>query len=270
MSSRSDDFQKRVEKIIENYLQKHKSVNMKNSINHVDTSISEFDLLEKQMTRNTMVDDLIRNIQVLVDATNYHAKNEIDQKFVRFEQEIQNLRSIIIMQQDCSPPQLTINRSENNSFIEMSDSFLNDENAYSSFKKKMKEIQEQFQKKTQQLDYMLTLVIDQQLQLKQQILQSPSKSESNENQIDHHQQVDRILNIIQPKIQFLSFQYYDEKHQQSKKEMEDIRMNAKENKSFLMTIIEEYKRDCEKIEKKLNEHINQVNAEKKKSWIPFK
>ncbi|CAD8116083.1 unnamed protein product [Paramecium primaurelia] len=267
--SRSGDFQTKVEMIIENYLQKHKIFNMKNSINHVDVPISEFDLLEKQMTRNNIIDDLIQKIQVLIEASNYNAKIEIEQKFIRFEQEISNLRSIIMMQQDCNPPQLTITRSENNSFIEMSDSFLNDENAI-SFKKKVKEIQEQFSKKTQQLDNMLTLVIDQQLQLKQQITQNPSINQSNDQQIDIHQQTDKILDLIQPKIQYLNKEHFEEKYQQFKKAMEEMKKSAKEKQSLLMTIVDECKRDCEKIEKKLNEHINQVNAEKKKSWIPFK
>ncbi|CAD8161662.1 unnamed protein product [Paramecium octaurelia] len=267
--SRAGDFQNKVEKIIENYLQKHKIFNMKNSINHVDASNSEFDLLEKQMTRNNMIDELIRKIQVLIDAANDQNKIEIEQKFNRFEQEISNLRSIIMMQSDCNPPQLTITRSENNSFIEMSDSFLNDENV-SSFKKKLKEIQEQFSKKTQQIDNMLTLVIDQQLQLKQQMIQSPSPSQSIESQMDLNQQADKILNIIQPKIQFLNKEHFDEKYQQFKKVMEEMKKGAKEKQSLLMTIVEECKRDCEKIEKKFNEHITQLNAEKKKSWIPFK
>ncbi|CAD8172362.1 unnamed protein product [Paramecium pentaurelia] len=267
--SRSGDFQTKVEMIIENYLQKHKIFNMKNSINHVDVPISEFDLLEKQMTRNNIIDDLIQKIQVLIEASNYNSKIEIEQKFIRFEQEISNLRSIIMMQQDCNPPQLTITRSENNSFIEMSDSFLNDENAI-SFKKKVKEIQEQFSKKTQQLDNMLTLVIDQQLQLKQQITQNPSINQLNDQQIDIHQQTDKILDLIQPKIQYLNKEHFEEKYQQFKKAMEEMKKSAKEKQSLLMTIVDECKRDCEKIEKKLNEHINQVNAEKKKSWIPFK
>ncbi|CAD8082754.1 unnamed protein product [Paramecium primaurelia] len=267
--SRTNDFQTKVEKIIENYLQKHKIYNMKNSINHVDPPISEFDMLEKQMTRNNMIDDLIRKIQVLVDITNDHIKIEIEQKFIRFEQEISNLRSIIMMQQDYNPPQLTMTRSENNSFIEMSDSFLNDENA-TTLKKKLKEIQEQFTKKTQQLDNMLTLVIDQQLQLKQQIIQSPSIIQSNEYQMDLNQQADKILDIIQPKIQFLNKEHFEEKYQQFKKVMEEMKKNAKEKQSLLMTIVDECKRDCEKIEKKFNEHITLVNAEKKKSWIPFK
>lgn len=52
--------------------------------------------------------------------------------------------------------------------------------------------------------------------------------------------------------------------------MEEMKKNAKEKQSLLMTIVDECKRDCEKIEKKFNEHITLVNAEKKKSWIPFK
>ncbi|CAD8100282.1 unnamed protein product [Paramecium sonneborni] len=267
--SKSDDFQTKVEKIIENYLQKHKLFNMKNSINHIDTSISEYDLQEKQITRNTMIDDLIRNIQVLIEASNDRNKIEIEQKFIRFEQEIQNLRSTIMMQTDCNPPQLTLSRSENNSFIEMSDSFLNDENAF-SFKKKLKEVQEQFSKKTQQLDKLLTLVIDQQLQLKQQVIQSPCTTQQIEQQIDLNQQANKILDIIQPKIQSDNKEQFEEKLKQSKKEMDDMKRNFKENKSLLITIVEECRREYEKLEKKLNDHIAQVNAEKKKSWIPFK
>lgn len=31
-----------------------------------------------------------------------------------------------------------------------------------------------------------------------------------------------------------------------------------------MTLVEECKRECEKIDKKVNDHFNQLNAEKKK------
>ncbi|CAD8073978.1 unnamed protein product [Paramecium sonneborni] len=264
MSINEQDLQSNVEKLVDNYMKKSKSLHRQRSSISMNEEQRDFtqEIIEKEFQKSALMEELSKQIQLIVEHLIHKHLFDFQNQLHHLQNELQQMKQkqYTIGSQDSTIKQ-TLVLSKNSSFSDFNDQFLF-EDQIKTLKNKIKNVKEEVNKKTQYHDSLINMLFDQQKDLKE-------NQRKNQFDIDLKSIEKRMHDQIWLNVETQTRDLVETKFHQLKQMVEQQNQNQKDKGAVVWTIINECKSEVDKVKLKLNDVNSNLQEMKENSnWFP--